>query len=131
MAATKVSDQLAAQIALTVSSDALQHALNIPTYGLYVVYNNHRYLLMIRDNKYQAWDISVYNADGEVYSDTYDVWFDFLADLPGTLIESTLEGSSDIGSMLPQAETVVKWLPWVLWGSAGLIAYFAFFKGKI
>jgi hypothetical protein len=72
---TRINDSLAADIAKSIGNPAESE---IPTYGIYVVYANHRYVLTSRQGTYIAFDISVYGDSGMLLTDTTDVYIDAL-----------------------------------------------------
>lgn len=75
MAAERVSDAMAADIANSIGNPL---EADIPTWGINVVYQNHRYLLTMKEGKYIAFDVSVYGITGMLLTDSTDIWLDVL-----------------------------------------------------
>ncbi len=71
MSAQRVSDAEANAVAASINNPD-----DIPTYGTKVEYNNKRFLLTMREGKYIAWDISVYDDNGQLQTGSWDVYLD-------------------------------------------------------
>lgn len=84
MAAAQVSDSMALAIAASLDYPEL------PSYGTYVIYDNRRFLLAMRNGKYVAFDISVFSTDGTLITDATDVYLTALK-------EGFRESVTDIG----------------------------------
>jgi hypothetical protein len=104
----RVLDDVTAQaLAMSVglSSDASQSG--IASYGKYVVYQNSRYRIDVRDGKYLASDISVYADDGTLVTDPYDVYVN--------AIDSALMNSAQaiLGGVEKAGTAVLGGLEWI------------------
>ena len=122
MAAQQTNDSFAAQIAASIGNPT-----ELPSYGTYVIYSNHRYLLAIRNSKYVAWDISVYADDGALLTNSTDVWLNALGDIPGEVTEDVLSTLTGIGSVVSDTAgnlgTVAKWAPFIAVGLVIMVVY--------
>ncbi len=82
MATLQVSDEMALAIASSVNFPS-----DFATSGMYVVYQDKRYLLTIRNGKYIAWDISVYADNGNLVTGAFDVYLEALKQVPGEIVK--------------------------------------------
>ncbi len=106
---TKVMDRTTS-IAIALASGFPENAADsgIPTYGVYVVYNNSRYLLSVhRDPNvqipmnpyyYVAVDISVYDSDGDLLTDATDVYLSAISDAVWDSAKAIAKGAGAIGT---------------------------------
>lgn len=60
--------------------------------GEFIVYGNHRYSLAKRNGQYLCWDVSVYDEDGTLLTDSWDVYLN-------ALWEGAVESAGDIGKI--------------------------------
>jgi hypothetical protein len=72
MPASRVTDS---SLILRVAAVA-GYPSELPSYGTKIEYNNHNYLLAIRNGEYVVIDISVYSSSGELTTDTMDIIID-------------------------------------------------------
>lgn len=97
-------------------ADALR--ASIPSSGVFVVYNNARYRIDVRNGKYLAQNISVYDSDGSLLTDTFDVYVNAVIDGFLDSARASLELLGKVGEGATGALDLIANLKWLLIGGA-------------
>lgn len=97
MAVSFVQDSLAHAIAVSAGFPVDARRADIPSWGVFIVYRNARYLVKPENGVYKAVDVSVYAEDGTLLTDAMDV---YLNDIKAGLIESAQVVGIGLGGLL-------------------------------
>jgi hypothetical protein len=112
--AVRVDHELALAIAATAGVLSTPEAL--PTWGKYVTYNNHYYLLAYRQGEFVAWDISVYDDGGVLVTDDSTIGI-YLSALKNTIADTwnslPLVGGVSIGLIILAAVGYMLFQAWL------------------
>jgi hypothetical protein len=109
----KVADSLAMAIAASIDFPDEQA---LGSAGTHIVYQGHKYLLVIQNGMYAAYDESVYGSDGSLLADATDVYINAAG-------EVVSQSASDIAG-------ISKNLAWLALGAFVLYAMFATSRGE-
>lgn len=124
MALSFVSDQMALAIALSAGFPPDARQASIPSYGVYIVYNNARYLVKPENGLYKAVDISVYAEDGTLLTDATDVYLNALKQGALESAQAILAGIQQAGGAVLSgaggALDLAANLKWILIGGLAL-----------